>query len=60
VISASEDRKVRIFGVDSPDALDQIDFGAVGESPNALALSKDGRSLLVGTSRGVALRFELR
>lgn len=60
IISASEDRKVRIFGTECPDLVDQIDLGLVNDRPRSLALSRDGRTLLVGTARGIALRFEIR
>lgn len=60
IISASADRTIRIFKTDSPEQIDQIDLGAVNDVPNVLNLSQDGRTLLVGTTRGIALRFELR
>ena len=59
LITASRDRKIRFFGTESPELIDQIDLGTIMDSPCTLALSKDEKSLLVGTARGIALRFEL-
>lgn len=60
VISISEDRTVRIYSTESDEQIDQIDLGEVSDTPSSVALSKDAKEILVGTTRGVALRFKLR
>jgi WD40 repeat protein len=39
--------------------VDRIDLASSGDSAESLAFSEDGRTLYVGTSRGVFLEFEL-
>ncbi len=60
LISISEDRTVRIYSTERDEQIDQIDLGEVSDTPSSVALSKDAKDILVGTTRGVALRFKLR
>ncbi len=63
VYSASanqSDRTVRIFDSNTGELLDSIDLGKVNDTPQTLLLSADGQLLLVGTARGVSLRFQIQ
>ncbi|MEZ0230551.1 MAG: hypothetical protein ACAI25_18155, partial [Planctomycetota bacterium] len=60
VLAADESGLVVLYAA-TGEELDRIDLeAACGAIPLSLAFSGDGRSFAVGTSRGVALRFELR
>jgi WD40 repeat protein len=57
VMTASEDHTIRTFGIESGGEVDSIDLSSSGDHATTLDLSEDGRSLLVGTFRGLVLRF---
>jgi WD40 repeat protein len=58
--SAAEDGTVRLWDVTRGLERDRLDLTARQDRPTSLALSDDGRELLVGTGRGVILRYVAR
>jgi WD40 repeat protein len=58
--SASDDGVVRLFEPASGEERDRLDLGPCRDVPWALSLTPDGRGLLVGTARGVVLRYTSR
>ena len=56
---ASADGAVRLWEVESGATVDVIDLATSLDSATALAFAPDGAVLLVGTRRGVVLRFAL-
>lgn len=56
---ASADGAVRLWEIESGATVDVIDLAASLDSATTLAFAPDGAALLVGTRRGVVLRFAL-
>lgn len=63
VVSAGQDQTLRLWDVQRAVELDRIDFKSdspwSGDRPTRVVVEPDGRSFLVGTSRGLILRFVL-
>ncbi len=57
--AASGDGTVRLWDVARDEVVDTIDLAGGRDVATALAFSADGRTLLVGTRRGVVLRFTI-
>jgi WD40 repeat protein len=57
--SAGEDRVVKLWDLAPPAEIDRIDLTPAADAPLALAWMPDGNGLLVGTARGVILRFAI-
>jgi WD40 repeat protein len=57
--AASEDGSLRLWDVDRDAEVDIIALDRSLDYATALAFAPDGSTLLVGTRRGVVLRFEL-
>ncbi len=51
---------IDLWDLDSAKIVETLDLASSGDVANAAAFSPDTRSLLVGTKRGVILRFELK
>jgi WD40 repeat protein len=58
-VSAGEDGTVRIWDLAASKELDRIDLASSGDVATALAVAPGGRTLAVGTRRGLVLRFDL-
>jgi serine/threonine-protein kinase len=58
-VSAGEDGRVRIWDLAASRELDRIDLRSSEDVATALAVAHDGRTLAVGTRRGLVLRFDL-
>jgi WD40 repeat protein len=58
-VSAGEDGQIRIWDLAASKELDRIDLRSSEDVATALALAHDGRTLAVGTRRGLVLRFDL-
>jgi WD40 repeat protein len=56
-ITASDDHTIRTFELESGGEVDSIDLSSSGDHATTFDVSEDGRSLLVGTFRGLLLRF---
>ena len=59
-VAAGGDGSVRILDLSTGREDDRVALGSSGDAASSLALSPDGRTLVVGTARGVVLFFELR
>ena len=55
--AACEDGTVRLWEVATGEELGRLDLALAGDVPQRLALMDGGRTLLVGTARGVVYRF---
>ncbi len=60
VATTSRDLKVRLWSAPSGELLDTIDISSSFDTPCSAAFEPGGEALLVGTARGVVLRFQLR
>jgi WD40 repeat protein len=58
-VSAGEDGRIRIWDLAASKELDRIDLRSSEDVATALAIGHDGRTLAVGTRRGLVLRFDL-
>jgi WD40 repeat protein len=58
--TASADGSVRLWDLSTVRLLDKVDLGPATDTASVLEFTPDGKSLLVGTARGVVLRFEAR
>jgi WD40 repeat protein len=58
--TASADGTVRLWDLATVRLLDKVDLGPTADTASVLEFTPDGKSLLVGTARGVVLRFEAR
>lgn len=59
VISAGFDETIKIWNARTGLQLDSISFASSHETPLTLHALEDGKTLLVGSSRGVVLRFKI-
>jgi hypothetical protein len=50
---------VRLWDLSNGQLIETLDMTKVDDRPGGVAFAPDGQSLLVGTARGVLLRFEL-
>jgi hypothetical protein len=60
VVSAGRDGLLITWRAGGSAATDQLDLSSAHDRPVSLAQSPDGKTLLVGTHRGVILRFDRR
>jgi len=58
-VSAGEDGLIRIWDLAASRELDRVDLRSSEDVATALAVARDGRTLAVGTRRGLVLRFDL-
>ena len=58
-VSAGEDGQIRIWDLAASKELDRIDLRSSEDVATALAVAAGGRTLAVGTRRGLVLRFDL-
>jgi WD40 repeat protein len=58
-ISVGKDHTLRLWDLERRAELDRAQFHASGDRPTSVVFEPDGRSFLVGTERGLLLRFVL-
>jgi WD40 repeat protein len=59
VISAGEDRTIRIFDTREREEMDTIDLSGTGDTASSLAVCPDETCFVAGTRAGAVLRFDL-
>ncbi len=60
LLVGGKDRRIVVRAIETGEEVDTIDLTSSTDSVESLAFSPDAKSFVVGTGRGVVLRFDLR